>query len=184
MSTANGDHGQPGHIGRAGPDPAERLRALVAAQAGLPSAPEEPDAPPPGPLHWPSLPADLAAQEWAELAAWVTGLRARFPAALDEHVIPACWWRHNGHVEALAALRDHEAESYSPMAPASAAVAWLRALRDVAALLHAWTAELGCAGGHHDGRPAPPAPSGPDWDAHVAADEARRLRAEHTGGPQ
>jgi len=181
VSTANGDHGQPGHIGRAGPDPAERLRALVAAQAGLPSAPEEPDAPPPGPLHWPSLPADLAAQEWAELAAWVTGLRARFPAALDEHVIPACWWRHNGHVEALAALRDHEAESYSPMAPASAAVAWLRALRDVAALLHAWTAELGCAGGHHDDPPAPPGPAGPGWDAHVTADVARRRGAHGDG---
>lgn len=181
MSQNSNDHHRP-RGGSAGPDPAERLRALVAAQAGIPAAPDEPDAPPPGPVHWPSLPAADTADEWAELATWVSGLQARFD--LDAHVIPACWWRHNGHVEALAALRDHEAESYSPMAPASAAVAWLRALRDITALLQGWTAELGCAGGHHDGPPAPPAPSGPDWDEHVTADVARRRRAELEDGPR
>ena len=72
-----------------------------------------------GPTHWPDLAAEEAADTWAELAAWVSHLQDRF-AHLDHHVIPRCWYRHNEHVEALTALRDHEQISFGPSAPATA----------------------------------------------------------------
>jgi len=131
----------------------------------------------PAPTHWPAIPAVDAAAEWDDLAAWVEGLCARF-AHLDHHVIPRCWWRHNEHVEALAALRDHERSSFSTTAPPTAPLGWFRALRDVAALLKAWTGELGCGASHTD----PPAALRPveraEWDRHVAGDVARRRQAE------
>jgi len=129
------------------------------------------------PTHWPAVPAADIAAEWDDLAAWVEALCARF-AHLDHHVIPRCWWRHNEHVEALAALRDHEHASYSATAPPTAPLDWLRALRDVAALLKAWTGETGCGASHTD----PPAPLRPvdrgEWERHVAGDVARRRQAE------
>jgi hypothetical protein len=82
--------------------------------------------------RWPSLDREKAAPEWEELRGWVGRLRRSFEF-LDHHVIPYCWWRHNGHVEALAALRDHERVSFAPLAPARAPLDWLRALRDTAA---------------------------------------------------
>jgi hypothetical protein len=97
---------------------------------------------------------------------------------LDHHVIPRCWWRHNGHVEALAALRDHERSSFADTAPATTPVDWFRALRDITALLKAWTADAGCGACHQ-------APSGPmrsiepdDWAAFVTADVAARQENE------
>jgi len=129
------------------------------------------------PTHWPAIPAADAAAEWDDLAVWVEALRSRF-AHLDHHVIPRCWWRHNEHVEALAALRDHERSSFSATAPVTAPVDWLRALRDVAALLKAWTAEVGCGASHQD----PPVPlrnvDSKGWEAHVAGDIARRRQRE------
>jgi len=131
----------------------------------------------PAPTHWPAIPAADATVEWDELAAWVEGLCDRF-AHLDCHVIPRCWWRHNEHVEALAALRDHERSSFSTTAPVTAPLDWFRALRDVAALLKAWTGETGCGASHTD----PPAPLRPvdrgEWDRHVAGDVARRRQRE------
>ena len=53
-----------------------------------------------GPMYWPDLPPDEAAREWPALRAWVERLMRRFPH-LDHHVIPRCWFLHNGHVEAL-----------------------------------------------------------------------------------
>ncbi len=126
----------------------------------------------PAPTRWVDIPAEAAAQAWAELRTWVETLRDRF--SLDHHVLPACWWRHNTHVEALAALRDHETASYLDTAPATAPVDWLRALRDVTAMLRAWTDELGCDTTH---RPAPAAGVAFDeagWDAHLRADVDRR----------
>lgn len=128
-----------------------------------------------GPTHWPHLSADDAAGTWAELAAWVAQLQARF-AHLDHHVLPRCWYRHNGHVEALLALRDHEQLSFGPSAPASAALDWFRALRDVEGLLRAWTALLACGATHQERSPARPAD--PDDVLSVAeADIARRREA-------
>ena len=131
----------------------------------------------PAPTQWPALPAADAAVQWDELRNWVEALQARF-AHLDHHVIPRCWWRHNEHVEALAALRDHERSSFSETAPATAPVDWLRALRDVASLLKAWTAEVGCGAAHQD----PPVPlrsvDREEWNRHVEADVLRRHEHE------
>lgn len=129
------------------------------------------------PTHWPSLPSADTAVEWDELRAWVDALQRRF-AHLDHHVIPRCWWAHNDHVEALSALRDHERSSYAPTAPATAPVDWFRALRDIAALLKSWTADLGC-GPTHTTPPAPPRPVDEnEWDKYVTADATRRAEAE------
>jgi hypothetical protein len=54
---------------------------------------------------------------------------------IDSRVIPPCWEQHNGMVEALAALRDHERDCYAETAPPSAAVDWLRAFREIEARL-------------------------------------------------
>ena len=129
------------------------------------------------PTHWPSLPSADAAAEWDELRAWVEALQGRF-AHLDHHVVPRCWWRHNDHVEALAALRDHERSSFAPTAPATAPLDWFRALRDIAALLKTWTADLGCGAAHTE----PPTPlravDDGEWDRFVTGDVARRAEAE------
>lgn len=129
------------------------------------------------PTHWPSVPSADAAAEWDELRAWVEALKGRF-AHLDHHVIPRCWWAHNDHVEALSALRDHERSSFAPTAPATAPADWFRALRDIAALLKAWTADLGCGPTHTD----PPTPlravDDSEWDRFVTGDVARRAEAE------
>ncbi|MHB1740503.1 MAG: hypothetical protein ACYCXA_13715 [Actinomycetes bacterium] len=131
----------------------------------------------PAPTHWPAIPAGDAATEWEALAAWVETLCARF-AHLDHHVIPRCWWHHNEHVEALAALRDHERSSFAATAPATAALDWLRAVRDVATLLKAWTTEAGCGTAHQD----PPVPlrsvDRVEWERHVQGDVRRRLERE------
>lgn len=128
----------------------------------------------PGATSWPAIDPDDTPAAWDDLRAWVDELRRRFDH-LDHHVIPACWWRHNEHVEALVALRDHHHASYSDTAPATAPVDWLRALRDIAALLRSWTAEHACGATHHN----PPTRLQPDdthaWNAFVAADvECRR----------
>ena len=129
------------------------------------------------PTHWPSLPSADAATEWDELRAWVEALQGRF-VHLDHHVIPRCWWRHNDHVEALAALRDHERSSFAPTAPATASLDWFRALRDIAALLKSWTADLGCGATHTDAPTPLRAVDDGEWDRFVTGDVARRGGAE------
>jgi hypothetical protein len=129
-----------------------------------------------GPLHWPDITATDASVEWRELREWVEGLLERFPH-LDHHVIPLCWWRHNGHVEALSALRDHERICYADSSPATAAVDWHRAFRDIESRLREWTGTLPC-GSSHDTRIRPVRPVGEvDWATFVADDVERRRRA-------
>ena len=131
----------------------------------------------PTPTSWGQMAADDAGQEWEDLRAWVEMLQVRFEH-LDHHVLPRCWWRHNGHVEALVALRDHERSSYTDTAPATAPLDWFRALRDVATLLRAWTAESGC-GATHQTYTAPLRPFDANgWGRFVADDIARRHAAE------
>ena len=105
-------------------------------------------------------------------------LRRRFEF-LDHHVIPYCWWRHNGHVEALAALRDHERVSFTELAPATAPLDWLRALRDTAAVLRSWTADLACGSVHQEPTPHSPPFDQDEWHGHVDADLAARHRARN-----
>jgi hypothetical protein len=96
---------------------------------------------------------------------------------LDHHVVPACWWRHNGHVEALAALRDHERISYAETAAPTAAVEWHRAVRDIEAMLREWTGQVGCGATHnHRDRQLRP-PDHAEWDQFVQADIDRRDQA-------
>jgi hypothetical protein len=101
-----------------------------------------------GPMYWPDLSPSEAEREWGLLRAWVDHLVLRFPH-MDHHVIPRCWFRHNGHVEALAALRDQEVANYSETAPSTAAVEFHRAFRDIEARLREWTGQLACGATHH-----------------------------------
>jgi hypothetical protein len=130
--------------------------------------------------HWPSLDRDKALKEWEQLRGWVEQLRRRFES-LDHHVIPYCWWRHNGHVEALAALRDLERVSFAELAPASAPLDWLRALRDTAAILRSWTADLACGAVHQPPITQAPPFDHDEWHRHLEADLAARRPANERG---
>jgi hypothetical protein len=144
------------------------LEMIGLRATGIPDLDDIPSA-----THWPSIPTQKAEVEWQELRTWVEQLQRRF-AHLDHHTIPPCWWQHNEHVEALAALRDHERVSYLPAAPATAPVEWMRALRDIEFLLHSWTAEYPCGASHQE----PPARfrhgQFDGWDDHLASDVKRR----------
>lgn len=128
-----------------------------------------------GPLYWPDVLAANANATWTELRRWVDELLERFPH-LDHHVIPTCWWRHNGHVEALAALRDHQRTCYDDSSPPSAAMEWHRAFRDIEARLREWTSTLAC-GATHDPRGRPSrATDEKEWSQFVEADSERRAQ--------
>jgi hypothetical protein len=126
-----------------------------------------------GPVFWTDLSPGEAAQEWGTLRPWVEQLMVRFPH-LDHHVIPRCWFRHNGHVEALVALRDQERINYGDTAPGTAAVDWHRAFRDIEARLRDWTGQLAC-GATHEPRSRQSGVIEPsEWDQFVLDDASRR----------
>ena len=129
----------------------------------------------PGATHWPEVLAVEGAAKWEELRVWVEQLQERF-SHLDHHVVPRCWWRHNEHVEALSALRDHERSSFASTAPATAPVDWFRALRDITAMLRSWSGDLSCGTVHQDPptRSSPPVTAG--WNPFVQADVERRKK--------
>ena len=133
----------------------------------------------PAATHWSDIPAADVPEHWDELRAWVEQLQERF-AHLDHHVIPRCWWRHNEHVEALSALRDHELVSFAETAPATAPVDWLRAMRDITALLRSWTGELSCGAEHKDAPALPKPATEEEWETFVQTDVELRVmrRAE------
>lgn len=131
--------------------------------------------------HWPSLGPDDVVEEWAELRRWVEALRQRFEV-LDHHVIPACWWRHNGHVEALVALRDHERVCYEETAPASSPLDWMRALRDISQLLSFWTGDIACGARHEEPSLALRAPDYEGWEEYCQQDQKRREEASGGDG--
>ena len=130
---------------------------------------------PSGPVHWPSLLPEDADQAWADLRTWVAQLVDRY--ALDARTVPPCWFRHNGHVEALVALRDAERACFGPGAPASGGMDWFRALYEIEHRLIEWSARTQCS--VHEHRPDPQ-PSWrideADWDDFVAADVHARER--------
>ena len=127
------------------------------------------------PIHWPALTPEEAAEEWDALRQWVSQLCARFPNALR---LPDCWWRHNDLVEVLSALRDYERACVARSAPATAAVEWQRAFRDMEVRLESWIKRLACSvqGRSHD-RPAPVDVVPEGWIEFVEDDV--RWRAEH-----
>lgn len=95
------------------------------------------------PQYWPSIPADQLDDERDRLITWVSDLQQRFPEMVR---LPPCWPRHNGLVEALSALRDHERASYAPTSPPTAAIAWQLAFHDIETRLRGWIAGLRCGG--------------------------------------
>ncbi len=123
------------------------------------------------PVFWPGLCPEEAASEWESLRRWVTCLVERFN--LDQHVVPRCWWRHNAHVEALAALRDHERASFADTAAPTAALEWHRALRDIETRLRDWTSRLAC-GTRHEPTRSRPSDDDTGWDEWLRADVAAR----------
>lgn len=130
-----------------------------------------------GPIHWPTVSPLDAEREWPALRAWVDDLRKRYPEDLDHHVIPSnCWFSHESHVVALQALRDHERIAYDPNSPASSAVDWHRAYRDVVALLRDLTSHLRCTPTEHFLARPIPAIDEEAFDGFVAEDIARRRR--------
>ena len=158
-------------------DQAEALAVLAALFAG--DGPDFDEIA--GPLHWPTVSSGEASKHWAELRRWVERLIERFPH-LDHHVIPLCWWRHNGHVEALVALRDHERMCYSNSSPPSAGLEWHRGFRDIEARLREWTSTIPC-GSQHDPRTHPERRVDEDeWATFLADDTASRL-ARQPGPP-
>jgi hypothetical protein len=155
--------------------PGVDVEAAIEALFGADGPPDFDDTD--GPLFWPKLPAPEAAQAWAELRGWVEQLIERF-SHLDHHAIPNCWWRHNGHVEALVALRDHERMCYSDSSPSTAGVEWHRAFRDIEARMREWTSTLAC-GSSHDPRPRPSRViDDGEWEEFIAADKQDRERAQ------
>lgn len=156
-------------------DPSELLTQLFGGAGDFGEAAEA-SAPP---VHWPSLPADDIGDEMRALNEWVTRLQHRFREMVR---LPACWYRHNGLVELLSALRDHERTSYADTAAPTSAVGWHMAFRDVEARLRVWVADLRCGGdiNYHD--PAVHAASPPDTtppdDLAAWIGQARKARQQ------
>jgi hypothetical protein len=123
--------------------PHDRLRRALETRAKASGSEGERAEPP---LHWPNLGAIPAEREWPELHHWVDDLRQRYPG-LDSYVVPACWYAHESLVGALQALKDHERAAYAPTSPATFGTDWHRALRDLAAMLRQFTADLRCSHG-------------------------------------
>lgn len=98
-------------------------------------------------IHVPSLNDDQRDALLNDLREWVAQLVDRF--AIEIRVIPPCWERHNGMVEALAALRDHERASYSLTASPTDAVDWFRAYREIEARLRDLAALTQCSVQEH-----------------------------------
>jgi hypothetical protein len=131
------------------------------------------------PVHWPSLSADEIGDEMRALHEWVTRLQQRFREMVR---LPAGWHRHNGLVELLAALRDHERASYADTAAPTSALGWHMAFRDVEARLRAWVADLRCGGdiNYHDEtvHAANPPDTTPPEDLAAWIGEARKVRQQ------
>jgi hypothetical protein len=124
---------------------------------------------PSGPVHWPSVLPEDAEQAWTDLRAWVEDLVDRY--ALDARTVPPCWFLHNGHVEALVALRDAERACFGPAAPATGGMDWFRALWEIEHRLLEWSARTQCSVTEH--RPDPERGWRTDetgWEQFVATD--------------
>jgi hypothetical protein len=104
-----------------------------------------------GPVHLPSLTSRERDRAMAQLREWVALLVRRF--ALEPRVIPPCWEQHNGMVEALLALKDHEHVCYAEAASPTAAVEWFHAYREIEARLISLAALTHCTRQEHRSAP-------------------------------
>jgi hypothetical protein len=133
-----------------------------------------------GPLLWPALSAEQAAEEWPSLRAWVEQLVARF--GIPAQVVPPCWFRHNALVEGLAALRDHHRASFSATAAPTAAMDWHRAFRDMEQRLASWASLTQCSERCHQPDAARVlTPVTDDWDRFIREDADRRCELAIAG---
>jgi len=101
-----------------------------------------------GPIHIPSLRDAERESVMMDLRAWVAAFIERF--TVEVRVIPPCWEQHNGMAEALSALRDHERGAYADDAPATAAVDFFRAWREIEAHLTEMGALTHCTAHEHN----------------------------------
>lgn len=106
-----------------------------------------------------------------ELLGWVRTLVQRF--GIEPRVLPPCWEQHNGMVEALLALRDHERACYAGSASPTAAVDWLRALREIEIRLADLAAQTQCT--VHEHRPTPVQ----EWATRRPLHDAAREESGH-----
>jgi hypothetical protein len=104
-----------------------------------------------GPVFLSSLTARERQRTLEHLRDWVANLVSRF--SIEPRVIPPCWERHNGMVEALLALKDHERASYAETASPTSAVEWFRAFREVEARLVELSAQTQCSVHEHRANP-------------------------------
>jgi hypothetical protein len=104
-----------------------------------------------GPVHLPSLTAQERDRAMSQLRGWVALLVRRF--AIEPRVIPPCWEQHNGMVEALFALKDHERVCYAEAASPTAAVEWFLAYREIEARLISLAAFTHCTRQEHRSAP-------------------------------
>ena len=153
-----------------GDDPIDAYASLFEADNGIPDDLDDLV----GPTFWPGIPGGDVEAEWGELREWVEDLVRRYPH-LDHHVIPGCWYRHNGHVEALAALRDHERVSFADSSPGTSPAQWHWAFALVEGRLREWTAQSGCMSAHREPAVHLRPVDDDEWAAWVASDKERRL---------
>lgn len=109
-------------------------------------------APGTGPVHVPSVTGPERDGLLLLLRAWVADLVTRLH--IDGRVVPPCWERHTGMVEALQALRDLERDCYSDTAPPSGGVDWFRGYREIEARLVELASLTNCSTREH--RDPPP----------------------------
>lgn len=100
-----------------------------------------------GPVHLPSLTQDERTDLLAQMRDWVAQLVTRFH--IDARVIPPCWERHNGILEALCALRDLERDCFHDKAPPGAGVDFFRGFREIEARLIELASLTNCTAREH-----------------------------------
>jgi hypothetical protein len=134
------------------------------------------------PVHWLSLDANTAAEEWAKLTGWVDWFTRRYELA---ETLPACWYAHPPILEELSALHTAWRGAYcDPAARANDGVAFHdMAERVLGRIRDADRAGCANAGAHRDDLPMPTTP--PALAARTEAirtDIANRPRPSHPPG--
>ena len=101
----------------------------------------------PRPVDWRRLTGEAAAQQWADLHAWVRWLVGRY--AIDPREIPPCWGAHGELVEELSALHTAHQAAYDPAGAPTGPADWHTTLANTRSRLHLSVARTGCRAGQH-----------------------------------